>query len=290
MISKDFKIYLEQQLSNKYGFNVEIIDFSTVFGGDINESFTIKTSNGSYFIKINDAIAFPNMFEAEAKGLDFLISQSSFVIPEPIIIGTFENKAFLLLEYLSLQNQGNWFSFGEILANMHKRTAPNFGLEYPNYIGSLIQKNNEMNSWAEFYMEQRLLPLSIKARELGLLDKEDLRNLDLLHMQLGNIYPIEPPSLLHGDLWSGNASFCQGKSCVYDPAIYYGHREIDIAMTLLFGGFPKEMYTAYNTVYPLENGWQNRIELSQLYPLLVHTCLFGESYANQVRAILKKYS
>lgn len=289
MLSKGFIQYLEDELEKVRGSKVEIKQTKRELGGDINDAFKIESNQGEYFIKINDAVAFPTMFEAEAKGLTLLKEKTSFVIPKAIINGEFENKSFLLLEYLPLQSNGNWVSFGEKLAEMHKISSPSYGLDYPNYIGSLFQENKEMDSWADFYMKQRILPLSTRAFDLGLLNSEDLKNLDSLSKELPSIYPIEKPSLLHGDLWSGNASFCEGKACIYDPALYFGHREMDIGMTLLFGGFSKAMFESYNSVYALEKGWQNRVEISQLYPLLVHLVLFGGSYAKQVKAILKKH-
>ena len=289
MIRQDFIENIETELRKAIGSKVKIEDFSQEFGGDINESLKVVSNVGDFFIKINEADAFPKMFDAEAKGLALLNEKSSFVVPKPIVVGEFHNKAYLLLEYLPLKSMGSWESFGEQLAKMHCESSENFGLDYSNYIGSLVQENKEIDSWSEFYTNQRLLPLSTKAFEDNLLNRHDLKNIESLYKELPSIYPIEKPSLLHGDLWSGNASFCKGHACVYDPAVYFGHREMDIGMTLLFGGFPNDMYEAYNATLSLEKGWQDRVEISQLYPLLVHVNLFGGSYVNQLRSILRKF-
>lgn len=124
----------------------------------------------------------------------------------------------------------------------------------------------------------------------GYIKTQDLSRLELLYKRLPDLYPEEPPSLLHGDLWSGNfLSAHDGTPCLVDPAVYYGHRETDIAMTRLFGGFSQAFYEAYNHHFPLEPGWESRISLNQLYPLLVHVNLFGEGYMGQVRQVLKQY-
>lgn len=137
---------------------------------------------------------------------------------------------------------------------------------------------------------ERLQPLVKLAYDSGLLDGQDARRMEILYKKLPEILPVEPPSLIHGDLWSGNYMVGNdGNPCIIDPAVYYGHREMDIAMSKLFGGFSPEFYRAYNEEYPMVKGWEKRVELNQLYPLLVHVNLFGEGYNRQVRQILKDY-
>jgi fructosamine-3-kinase len=190
-----------------------------------------------------------------------------------------------------------WEDFGMSLAEMHKKPQAYFGFEEDNFIGSLHQSNGTNAStgpatktnWAKFYAEERILPLVDKLITRGDLSKTDRTNAEKLCNKFDSLFPKETPSLLHGDLWSGNFMCAQnGKPCIYDPAVYYGHREMDLGMTKLFGGFDKKFYEAYHATYPLEKNWEQRIPLTQLYPLLVHAILFGGAYVGSVRDILKK--
>jgi fructosamine-3-kinase len=230
------------------------------------------------------------MFEAEKKGLDLLIDKSGFIIPKPILTGDMPGHRFILMEWVEMQSHGDWQLFGSTLADMHKNTNTAFGLDHQNYIGSLFQDNTLEPNWNEFYINQRLHPLCKKAFDIGQLERITLKAFENLYKRLDEIYPIEPPAFLHGDLWSGNKSFTSdGKPCIYDPAVYFGHREMDLAMTKLFGGFPDEMYKVYHQYYPLEQGWKERVPIGQLYPLLVHVILFGGGYAGQVDSIIRKF-
>jgi fructosamine-3-kinase len=289
MINPAFLSHLEHKLRDLYAKDLIVVDCSPLGGGDINATYKLSLSSGEVFLKINDALRFPGLFEGEKKGLELLIEKSRFLVPKPIDRGVFENKSYLLLEYITLEGSGNWSLFGKSLAKMHRESQQHFGLDHDNYIGSLVQENSFRDTWADFYAELRLYPLMKRIIEKGLLSLSDGVHLDGLVKELASIYPDEKPALLHGDLWSGNAAFSASLPCIYDPAVYYGHREMDIAMTFLFGGFPSEMMAAYTSLYPLEKGWRERLEISQLYPLMVHSLLFGSSYARQVKEILKRF-
>ena len=289
MINAEFVSYLEKTLAYTCDTKLKILNIQREHGGDINHSFKLDTNTGQFFLKVNNAEAYPMMFEKEFRGLTELTNKSNFRIPEGIQFGVFNNLSFLLMEYLPLTSNGNWMEFGRTLASMHLQSSEEVGLDYSNYIGSIAQHNTPCESWAEFYSEMRLLPLCREAFNKGLLEKQELNKMERLCARLSQIYPVEKPALIHGDLWSGNIAFCKEKPCIYDPAIYYGHREMDLAMTLLFGSLPIEMYQAYNEVYSLEKSWKSRIEVSQLYPLLVHLLLFGTSYAGRIKRILKSY-
>ena len=169
---------------------------------------------------------------------------------------------------------------------MHQQTHPKFGLEFDNYIGSLQQSNEQNKNWDDFFIQKRLqAQLSI-----GDFTANILSDFDKLFQKIPNIFPAEKTALLHGDLWSGNFLAKGGDTpTLIDPAIYYGNREMDIAMSKLFGGFNSDFYFAYNESYPLENGWEERIQICNLYPLLVHVNLFGGGYINQVKNILSYY-
>jgi len=285
MNNNSFKDHLENQL----GKTVEIKSFKRVSGGDINDCYKIKSNKGFFFLKENIHDRFPTMFETEAKGLKILREHSNFYIPNVLSYGNHENKSYLILEWIDFNSNGDWTLFGVNLALMHKQQASQFGIDYSNYIGSLVQDNKEYDNWSEFYINQRLIPLSNKAFDLGRIDQQDINLLEKLTKELPSIFPDEKPSLLHGDLWSGNVAFFNGQPSIYDPAIYYGNREMDLAMSHLFGGFPSEMYQAYQDVYPLEKDWESRIEICQLYPLLVHVILFGGHYSMAVKRILKRF-
>lgn len=288
MISNTIKSALQKRLSECLSKKIEISTITPVGGGDINECYQIKTNSEPFFLKVNDARKFPAMFKAESMGLKMLAVHSSFCVPKVIVEFESEGSSLLVLSHLSLTRNGDWELFGRSLAKLHLREIDFFGLEHSNYIGSLSQSNQAHKTWADFYREERLKPFFKQAYDLGYFSGSDKEAFTYLCQDLEQRFPIERPALLHGDLWSGNAAFCNTEPCIYDPAIYYGHREMDLGMTLLFGGFPNQMYESYNEIYPLDASWRERVSLTQLYPLLVHTLLFGGSYASQVKRILSQ--
>jgi hypothetical protein len=262
-----------------------------VSGGSINTAYHIVTSEGRFFLKLNHAGRFPNMFEAESKGL-MLLGKSSFVVPKPLKVGVLDDKQFIVMEWVEQGSpqSGFWNRFGQQLAQLHLITSDRFGLNHDNYIGSLPQRNSSRNSWTEFYRDERLLVQMELASANGQLTEKMRQGFQSLFKHIDDLYPNEPPSLLHGDLWSGNLMVTgNGEPCIYDPAVYYGHREMDLAMMALFGGFGESWVEAYDEVYPLEVGWRERIAIGQLYPLMVHVNLFGGSYGQSVEAILKRF-
>ena len=292
MIPVEISQYLTSWLQRKISFSTKIISSAPLGGGSINETFRIGTTSGPLFIKFNQAKRYPGMFSTEANGLAILEKAGYIRVPNVLHSAETGNFAFLLLEYIDgTVPVGNfWQIFGQNLARLHRRTYAAFGLDHDNYIGSLKQSNHNHPLWIEFLVMERLQPLVRMAYDSGLLDGQDVRRMEMLYKKLPEILPIEPPSLIHGDLWSGNYMVgADGNPCIIDPAVYYGHREMDIAMSKLFGGFSPEFYRSYNEEYPLEKGWEKRVELNQLYPLLVHVNLFGEGYSRQVKQILKDF-
>jgi fructosamine-3-kinase len=211
-------------------------------------------------------------FAAEAEGLEAL--RPHIRVPKVLDRGVKGGKAFIVLEQLQL-TRGDYAALGRMLASLHRQTNARFGWHRDNYIGLTPQQNGWCDDWAEFWRERRLRP---QARWAGL--DLDLASLDRL---LENHKP--QPSLLHGDLWSGNVGFTPGP-VVFDPAVYYGDREADLAMTELFGGFPREFYAAYNEAFPLDAGYEKRKHLYNLYHLLNHLNIFGGGYLGRVNETL----
>ena len=291
MISSEFKHYLEELICNE-GFGSYSIDkVVPVSGGSINETYGLLTKKGQFFLKMNNKHSFPKMFELERNGLTKLKESTSLHVPQTFAIDEFEDYSFLLMEYIrsSTPSYDFWEDFAVGLAELHRSSSGSFGLDENNYNGSLIQVNSKKESWTDFFVENRLMVQEKLAVESGLIDKEISSMLSKLYKKMEEIFPKEDPSLLHGDLWSGNFMVnTNGKASIIDPAIYYGNREMDIAMTHLFGGFDKRFYNTYNEVYSLKEGWLQRIDICNLYPLMVHVNLFGASYAERLRNILKQ--
>ena len=251
----------------------------TVKGGDINEATMVRLADGrTVFVKSN-VNSPPGMFAAEAAGLAWL-DGGPLRVPRVIAVA----DDWLALEWLELDPKPDADAFGRGLARLHLVGAPSFGLDAPNFLATLEQDNTPEKDWPTFYIERRLRPLCTRAK-LGV-----DRALDALRERPQVFGPAESPARLHGDLWWGNVAACSGEPIIFDPAVYGGHREIDLAMLALFGGLPDELVAAYEEVSPLADGWRERIALHQLYPLAAHACLFGGGYGAQVKSTLARFT
>lgn len=273
--------------------NTSIQSATPIAGGDINQAARIETASARFFVKWH-AQSPAGMFTAEAKGLARLASAEALRLPEVILLDEENSPPFLLLEWLDLQRptQADRLAerLAEGLARLHQQGAAQHGLDHPNFIGSLPQKNTLSDSWADFYADLRIGEQMKIARQTGRLPPAREKLLNDLRKRLPDLLPRAEPSLLHGDLWGGNyASLADNQPLIYDPAVYYGHREVELAFTELFGGFPARFYEAYHSAYPIEPGYQERKSLYQLYPLMVHMNLFGGGYAAQVDSIARRY-
>lgn len=279
-----FTLYLEELLSTK------IQSYQTVSGGDINQAFRLEANRGQYFLKSNQSPIALQMFETEANGLQAL--GQHLRTPQIIKVGQFENTSFLILEWIESGHKSKsfWEEFGIALAQMHRIEQAHFGWQEDNFIGTLPQKNKQQQDWTTFYIQERLQPQVKMAFDKGLFHQSDTAAFEQLYAKLDSICPKESPALIHGDLWSGNF-MCDKNSnpVLIDPSVAYAHREMDLAMTRLFGGFATEFYQAYQVTYPLEKGFEERIEIYQLYYLLVHVNLFGGSYVQSVQSTLKRF-
>ena len=292
MLPDELKKSVELTLTSQFEKPVEISEIRSIGGGCINEACSLKTNTGKYFIKYNSASEYPEMFEKEASGLKILAETKTIEIPGVIGAAKTGKYAYLLIQYIEtgLSPRNFWHNFGTQLADLHRNTCKYFGLDHDNYIGSLVQKNNPHPDFFGFFISERIVPQLKEARNKGAFSRSETRYFDSLFNTLHNIIPFEKPALIHGDLWSGNYMVsANGSPCLIDPAIYYGHREADIAMTQLFGGFQPEFYHAYNQAWPMEKDWQKRMDIFNLYPLLVHVNLFGGSYARQVLQIIRQF-
>ena len=260
-----------------------------ISGGDINEARLLETSTGNYFLKFNESANFPSMFPVEALGLKRLGSAS--IIQTPKVIHA--EESFLLLEYIepAPATPAFWKNFGIQLAQLHQQTHTQFGLDHDNFIGRLPQANNFHDNWPSFYIQERLQPQLQLAIDKKQLTHDFILKFENLYSKLDQLCPREAPALTHGDLWSGNfMATADDKPVLIDPAVSYAHREMDLAMSKLFGGFTSLFYDSYFDAYPWEAGLEERIPVYQLYYLIVHVNLFGGGYVGSVERILKKYS
>ena len=284
MADADFRAGLASALGS------EIERFSRVSGGDINDAWDVRLSGGRrVFVKYNLHTP-PKMFAAEAAGLTFLReglrADSPLVIPDVLHVG----HNFLVLEFLERRAGADESeALGRGLALLHAASADEFGAAAPNFIGTLAQVNESREHWADFFRDMRLeAQLSLPGAQ-RLLPSGAKRRFELLFKKLEQLLgPEEPPARVHGDLWGGNSFFSTRGPAIFDPAAYAGHREVDLAMMRLFGGFSERTFAAYEETYPLVPGHLERVPIYQLYPLLVHVNLFGAGYVGSVEDALRR--
>ncbi|NQY26134.1 MAG: fructosamine kinase family protein [Piscirickettsiaceae bacterium] len=261
----------------------------SIGGGGINTAYQIQTADQSYFIKLNQP-HLTAMFEAEANGLEEMRALNCVRIPDVICYGQADGHSYLVLEYIELSSLRGQTSklLGTQLAKLHQHTQYFYGWHIDNTIGSTPQHNDREHDWLTFWQQRRLgqqLKFARKNGFTGQIQDKGQQLLESLHVFFDNYSP--KPSLLHGDLWGGNAAADpQGNPVIFDPACYYGDREADIAMTELFGGFSSEFYSAYQTEYPLDPGYKTRKTLYNLYHIINHLNLFGGSYLSQAESMI----
>ncbi len=271
------------------GSSFTISDRKSIGGGCINQAYKLQGKDTTYFVKLNQATKV-EMFQAEALGLQQMYDTQTITIPQPICWGVTNNNAYIVLEWLDLGrgNEASWLKMGKQLALMHRNgTSAKFGWDTNNTIGSTPQINDWMDNWADFFAEQRIgYQLRLANRQGGNF-KDPASIIATIKTKLMARNP--EASLVHGDLWSGNADItADGRSTIFDPATYYGDREVDIAMTELFGGFPAAFYQGYNNQWQLDPGYAQRKDLYNLYHILNHFNLFGGGYGSQARRIINQ--
>jgi len=284
---------IEEQLAQQLGKSITFTAFQAQGGGCINQAWRVQDQDGqTWFVKMNQAHLL-DMFAVEYQALQTIQQSNTIRVPEPMLYGTAEQYSFLLLEYIDFSARSNAREAGKQLAIMHQVTGERFGWHQDNFIGTSEQKNTQADDWIHFWQQQRLgfqLDLakhngfSHKAYDNGLRLQQDLKALFSGR--------TVKPSLLHGDLWGGNLSYTHEENgsvpVIYDPALYYGDHETDLAMTELFGGFSSDFYTSYREHFPIDQGYAVRKTLYNLYHILNHFNLFGGGYSSQAEGMISR--
>jgi fructosamine-3-kinase len=288
VLLNDLDEWIEEHFVNDLGIE-RVVPIS---GGDINRCFKLESYASDYFLKVNQKESQKDFLEKEALSLKLINKTGGLKVPKVLSVGKEGKYPYMLLEWIERAEPDKpfWENFGAGLAQMHQTTYPFHGFVTDNYIGTLKQDNIGCNTWSDFFVNHRLVPLVKSARDKGIIDEKTVERFDSLYIRIPEVFEEEKPSLLHGDFWYGNY-MCDsaGDAVIFDPASYFGNRIMDIAMSKLFGGFPDNFYHAYNTVWHLPFGWQKAVEVANFYPLLVHANLFGGSYAEMVKQSLARY-
>lgn len=286
----------QQAIGRELGQSIRTCE--SVSGGDINDAFALTLLDGSKVFVKTQRRAPKGLFEAEARGLELLRAATPLVVPDVYAVGDGHGDAgaYLALQWLEPGTRRRDFDeqLGQGLAAQHRASElPGereivFGLSHDGYIGTLPQQNTPCDNWGTFYVLERLEPMLRRAVDSGLMQQSLQRAFADLFRRMDALVPNDvAPALLHGDLWAGNLHCTEdGAPALIDPAVYFGHREVDLAMMRLFGGFSRRVFDAYDEAYPLAHGSEDRVPLYQLYPLMVHVNLFGGGYVSQVAAAL----
>ncbi len=280
---------IDAHISQVTGETFQSAQRRSVGGGCINQGYAVSNGKQTYFVKLNQASQIA-MFEAEALGLQQMFDTATIRVPQPLCTGTAGNSCYIVLSWLEMGGGKSQSSveMGRKLAAMHKTTSPKgFGWDMNNTIGSTPQINTWTEDWGEFYTQHRLgYQFKLGRRRGGHFPQAEELLTAIPELLAGH----EPqPSLVHGDLWGGNAGCTvEGEPVIFDPATYFGDREVDIAMTELFGGFPRGFYQGYNEVFPLDSGYEGRKSLYNLYHVVNHFNLFGGSYESQANSMISR--
>lgn len=275
------------QISQSTGQPFNVAHRRSVGGGSVNHAYAIVDGDRAYFVKVNEASRL-SMFEAEALGLQEIAATKTIRVPRPLCWGTADQSSYIVLEWLDTGygTHRSWQEMGRNLAAMHRVTSSlGFGWSRDNTIGFIPQRNPWTTTWVEFFTVHRIgFQLDLAQKRGGRFSQGD-RLLDVIPSILAGHEP--EPSLVHGDLWTGNAIVTQlEEPVIVDPATYYGDREVDLAMSELFGSFPNDFYRAYNDAYPLEAGYERRKILYNLYHILNHYNQFGSGYESQANSMI----
>jgi fructosamine-3-kinase len=288
------KQFINEVMQSHFGALKQQVEVTALHGGSINQVFRVTDhkNKSRFLVKANDAPFAKQMFEAEVDGLARLQAANAFRIPA--VLGTYqvENWHLLFMEYIQPHPKAPAFGeqFAQALYSLHQQCAPAFGLERDNFIGTLRQSNKQHDDWTGFFVDERLAPLIKSAVAKGLLHTDIHSTILLAKQRISDLFPPHPPACLHGDLWSGNVFVDSTlRPVVFDPAVYFGHPFMDLGMMKLFGGFNQEVFQVYADQAAYHAGWEEGLELANLYPLLVHVNLFGEPYVHQTEQIINRF-
>jgi fructosamine-3-kinase len=275
----------------KEKLNANSLLFQSITGGSINQTYQLTAGDHIFFCKVNSAKAFPELFIKERNGLEAIKNARTIKVAEVIDCFEVEDQQVLLMEWIKEGERSEkfWKNFGASLAALHTMSNKQYGYDENNYMGSVQQSNNWNINWNFFFIEKRLKPLVKRCISQSLLNARHQTDFENLYIQLPHFFKDQQPSLLHGDLWNGNF-MCNDKSepVLIDPAVYYGHRFMDIAMTDLFGGFHSLFYEAYQYHYSFPPNYLAQWKICNLYPLLIHLLLFGKSYLPSIEKTLNE--
>jgi len=277
--------HIEQVTGNSFSIRRQ----QTVSGGSINAAFVLSDEKNRYFVKTN-ASGRQDMFEAEALGLQALAASNTVRVPKPVCYGDDQLKSYIVMEYLELDGSANQSELGEQLAAMHQLCEKQFGWSIDNTIGATPQINDWTESWLEFWRQHRLgFQLKLAAQNGYTGQLQSLGEKLLIEMPVLFENRIIKPSMLHGDLWGGNAAgLADGTPVIFDPAFYYGDREADLAMTYVFGGFTANFYASYQNAFPLDEGFAIRKIFYNIYHIINHLNMFGGGYHGQAIDMLEQ--
>ncbi|OEE65701.1 hypothetical protein A1OO_07785 [Enterovibrio norvegicus FF-33] len=279
---------LSVQLSLALGQQFEVEEKMPIDGGDINECYAISSGEIRFFVKINSRENLP-IYEAEAEGLRHLANSAEVSVPQVIYMGVIKEKAVLVLDYLPMKplDDESAYLLGKDMALLHQWGEQlEYGFDIDNFIGTTEQRNSWHRKWANFFADHRIGWQLKLAEERGMSFGDVETIVEAVKDRLVGHQP--KASLLHGDLWKGNASATINGPVVFDPACYWGDREVDVATTQLFGGFPQDFYRGYNEVFPLDEGFEQRKDIYNLYHMINHCLMFGGHYLEETEALINK--
>ncbi len=283
---------LQGALEKVLGKQAQLYGFHHIGGGEVNQFYKALTDFGVYFLKVHESNLYPKLFQREHLGLQTIQKTNTIKVNHAIGLCEVNNYDFLVFDYLEPvpPKSDYWSILGLQLANMHKQSSRSFGFVEDNFIGVLPQLNHRNSNWGQFYVKNRLIPNVRRAADLMLIDPPLVQKFEQFFKLVEFAFPEEEPSLVHGNLWKENVLIgTDGSPILSNPSVYYGHREMDIAMTRMVGSFPTAFYKAYNETYPLQDDWEIRLEFSQMYYALVNLNAYGFPYLNEIKQRLNRW-
>ncbi len=283
---------LQGALEKVLGKKAQIYGFHQIGGGEVNQFYKALTDYGVYFLKVHESNLYPKLFQRELLGLQTIQKTNTIQVNHAIGICEVGGYDFLVFEYIEpVPLKANyWAILGEQLAQMHHQTNRSFGFVEDNFIGVLPQINHRGGNWGQLYVKNRLIPNVRRAADMMLLDASIILKFEQFFKLVEFAFPEEGPALLHGNLWTENVLVStDGNPMLSNPSVYFGHREMDLAMTKMVGSFPSAFYKAYHETFPLENDWEIRLEFGQMYYALINLNTYGYPYLNEVKQRLNRW-